>query len=112
MKPIALTFAFVVAAPLAAQTPEKVMCSTDGAKAAPCTMTITATGGGDHVLVFAAGGKRVRVTGKSQTGWWSGTLDGRPAMGIEINRGYTRWSTADLTHTFDWFYPGQQHGTY
>lgn len=111
MRHYALALA-LIAAPLAAQTPEKVMCALDGAKPAPCTMTVTASADGNHSLVFAAGTKRVRVTGKSQTGWWSGTLDGKPAMGIEMNRGYTRWSSTDLTQTFDWFYPGQQHGTY
>lgn len=108
----AAILAVLLAAPLAAQTPEKVMCSRDGARPVACTVAITTSRDGKRILDFNASGTKVRIIGKAQSGWWSGTLDGKPAMGIELNRGYTRFSTSDLATTFDWFYPGQQHGTY
>jgi hypothetical protein len=96
----------------AAAAPAQVMCSVDYAKPAPCTMTDMVRRDGAHVLRFQQGPHRIEFVGRSQTGWWSGTLDGKPAMGLEMNRGYTRFSTLSLGRTFDWFYPGQDRGTY
>lgn len=63
-------------------------------------------------MVFEhADGRNVFIA-KHQSGWWSGTLDGRPAMGVELNRGHMRISTVDLTRRFVWWYPGYEHGTY
>ena len=63
-------------------------------------------------MVFERAGKRHTFVAKENTEWWSGTLDGSPAMGFELNRGRMRISTADLTHRFEWWRPGYEHGTY
>ena len=67
---------------------------------------------GSHTMEFLFGKNRVRFSGKSQTGWWSGQLDGQTAMGRELNRGHVVFSTADLKTTFEWWSEGHEHGTY
>lgn len=61
---------------------------------------------------FTMAGQVVRFDGKAQTGWWSGRLDGKPAMGYELNRGHTVFSIADLATRFEWWYDGMRHGQY
>jgi hypothetical protein len=67
---------------------------------------------GTHNMQFVFGKHRVAFTGKSQTGWWSGQLDGHTAMGHELNRGHAIYSTLDLTTTFEWWSDGSEHGNY
>lgn len=94
-----------------AQGTQRVRCSIDNAPGRACTMTDRVRGGVHH-MVFEMDGRRVTFVGRSQTGWWSGELDGRPAMGYERNRGNMVISTTDLTTVFAWWYPGREHGTY
>lgn len=102
----------VLGAPASAQQAERVFCAFDDAPPVPCTMTDQAMRPGEHRMEFSDGKRRVRFAGRSQSGWWSGTLDGRPAMGFERNRGYTVISTTDLETRFAWWYPGAEHGRY
>lgn len=91
----------------------RVQCSSDDAKPQACRMRDAV--GADavtHTVTFEAGGTTVRFVGKAQGGWWSGTLDGQPAMGYEKNRGHVVYSTADLSRTFAWWSPGSEHGAY
>ncbi|MBW8744156.1 MAG: hypothetical protein JF628_07395 [Sphingomonas sp.] len=96
----------------AAAAPEIVGCSLDEVPVAHCTMTDTVAHDGSHRLLFQAGTRRILFAGRSQTGWWSGTLNGRPAMGYERNRGNVVFSTTDLKQSFAWWYPRDEHGTY
>ena len=96
----------------AAAAPEPVRCSLDEVPLAHCMMIDRVASDGSHSLLFRAGGIRVRFIGRSQTGWWSGTLNGKPAMGYERNRGNVVFSTTDLKQTFAWWYPRDEHGTY
>lgn len=99
-------------APSAGTPSEKAYCSFDMAPAVPCSVTDTVNADYVHVMHFKFPGHAVRFEGKSQTGWWSGKLDGKPAMGYELNRGHTVYSTADLGTRFEWWTPGMQHGSY
>ena len=96
----------------AAASPETVRCSLDEIPPTRCTMTDTIAPDGSHRLLFRANGIRIRFVGRSQTGWWSGTLNGKPAMGYERNRGNVVFSTTDLKQSFAWWYPRDEHGTY
>lgn len=109
--PIRTAAALLAALPLPAAAATPIFCSIDERPATPCTMTDRVEGGG-HVMTFQAGGTRVTFTGRGQTGWWAGKLNGKPAMGYELNRGHTRISTYDLQTSFAWWYAGQEHGTY
>ncbi len=102
----------LLAAPAAAQTPERVRCVVDHGPAQDCRVTFSTAAGVRTLRFDLANGRRVTFVGRAQTGWWSGRLDGRPAMGFERNRGYVVFSTTDLGRTFEWFYPGSQHGGY
>jgi hypothetical protein len=62
-------------------------------------------------MEFVFANNRVRFTGRSQGAWWSGQLDGQPAMGFELNRGHVV-STSDLKMTFEWWSKDNEHGTY
>ena len=108
----ALVALLAVAETSSAAAAEAVRCSLNGAPAMACSLAVMTKPDGRRVLTFVAGQRPIRIIGKAQTGWWSGTFNGRPAMGLEINRGYSRFSTIDLTTTFDWWYPGREHGTY
>ena len=98
-------------APAMAQRAEAVRCSVNYRPAIPCRMTNSA-GGGLQRMTFTFGNQRTTFVGKAQTGWWSGTLNGRPAMGYERNRGNMVFSTTDLKTVFAWWYPANEHGRY
>ena len=89
-----------------------VYCALDEAPPQPCAMDDHVDAQLVHTMVFSIGNRTVRFSGTSQTGWWSGTLDGKAAMGYELNRGHTVFSTADLKTRFAWWYAGMQHGDY
>ncbi|MGH9381450.1 MAG: hypothetical protein ACRD2Z_12655 [Thermoanaerobaculia bacterium] len=89
-----------------------VQCVVDYAPAQSCTLRDRVEPDGTHVMTFVTADARTRFTGKSQSGWWSGRLNGRPAMGYELNRGHIVYSTIDLTMTFEWWSAGHEHGSY
>ncbi len=89
-----------------------VHCALDHAPAKPCEMSDRVGPDGTHAMTFSSAQTHTRFTGKSQTGWWSGQLNGQPAMGYELNRGHVVFSTADLKTTFEWWSEGNEHGTY
>ncbi len=91
---------------------DDVRCSLNYAPDRACRLTDTVQQGGVHRMTFVTGGKTVTFIGRKQTGWWSGTLNGRPAMGYERNRGNMVLSTYDLRTSFSWWYPRQAHGSY
>lgn len=91
---------------------QAVQCSSNYLKAVPCQLTDQVGGDGVHTMEFTAGDRRTRFVGRSQTGWWSGQLDGQPAMGFERNRGHVVFSTTDLKTTFEWWSAGSEHGSY
>jgi hypothetical protein len=92
--------------------PEPVGCLRDERPLPNCTLVDTALPDGSHRLVFRAGAVTATFVGRGANGWWSGLLDGRPAMGYERNRGNIVFSTRDLQHNFAWWYPADEHGTY
>ncbi len=91
---------------------EPVHCALNDAPAVACRMTDHVDAGGTHSMEFAFGTQRARFSGHSQTGWWSGQLDGKPAMGRELNRGHVIFSTVDLETTFECWSEGSEHGSY
>ncbi len=91
---------------------EGLRCSIDYRPDRACTMTDRVENGVHHLEFRLDDGRRVIFIGRSQTGWWSGVLDGKPAMGFERNRSHVIFSTADLQTTFTWWRPGSEHGTY
>lgn len=113
-----LTLAFLVlgglATPACSGEPVvvSVHCALDGAPAKPCEMSDRVEADGTHNMSFVSGQARTRFVGKSQSGWWSGRLNGQPAMGYERNRGHVVFSTMDLESTFTWWSEGHEHGAY
>lgn len=87
-------------------------CALNGAPAQACRMDDTVDADLVHAMRFSIGPNVVRFDGKAQGPWWSGQLDGKPAMGYELNRGHTIYSTGDLTTQFEWWYADMQHGSY
>lgn len=87
-------------------------CEVDHGRPQPCRMTDHVDRHLVHSMRFTLPGRTVTFQGKAQTGWWSGTLDGKPAMGYELNRGHVVYSTTDLGTTFEWWSSGMQHGNY
>lgn len=61
---------------------------------------------------FVLTGREVTFVGRGGGGWWSGMLNGVPAMGFERNRGHVMFSTRDLAHRFAWWHAESEHGTY
>jgi len=99
-------------AQVAAAASEPVQCSLNDMPLAHCRLIDTVRPDGAHRMTFKADRAHVLFVGRSQTGWWSGTLNGRPAMGYERNRGNVVFSTTDLKQRFSWWYPRDEHGTY
>ncbi|WP_404335005.1 hypothetical protein AB2M62_14970 [Sphingomonas sp. MMS12-HWE2-04] len=95
-----------------AQAAQTVRCSFDNGPARACRMTDVAGRGGVHRMTFVAGNQKATFVGRAQTGWWSGTLNGKPAMGYERNRGNVVFSSTDLQTVFAWWYPANEHGSY
>lgn len=111
IRPTLSILAAAISLSASAQESQQARCAIDYAPDRPCTMTDTVKDG-IHRMTFRFDGREVTFVGRSQTGWWTGELDGRPAMGFERNRGHAIFSTTDLTTVFAWWYPGQEHGTY
>ena len=76
-------------------------CGSDLAKPQPCAIRDKVGGDGQHDLQFSFGGKTSNFVGKNNSAWWIGGLNGRPAMGYEVSRGHTVYSTTDLKETFE-----------
>ena len=77
-----------------------------------CRATADASPDGTVTVVYRATGRQAVFRGRSQSGWWSGTLNGAPAMGYELNRGHIVYSTRDLKGVFEHWSAGMQHGRY
>ena len=110
MKLLALPVAILVASPALAA--EQIRCSWNDGPDRPCTYSDTVQPDGTHKMIFSGAGQPTVFVGKPQTGWWSGKLNGKPAMGYERNRGNIVFSTTDLSSRFAWWYPIEEHGSY
>lgn len=105
--------AVVLAGPAAlAQRPGQARCSVNLAPAKSCAVTFTVDQRGMTHMTFLGANLRMSFIGRSQSGWWAGRLNGKPAMGYERNRGNATLSTYDLSTRFEWWYPANAHGTY
>jgi hypothetical protein len=91
---------------------ETVRCSFNDGPERACVFTDQASRGGQHRMTFTGPGIRVTFVGRANSGWWSGQLNGKPAMGFERNRGNLVYSTTDLGTRFAWWYPRDAHGSY
>ncbi|AQR73341.1 hypothetical protein [Sphingomonas sp. LM7] len=91
---------------------ETVRCSINDGPERACSFTDQAGRNGTHRMTFTGPGVRVTFVGRSNSGWWSGQLNGKPAMGFERNRGNIVFSTNDLGTRFAWWYPRDAHGSY
>lgn len=100
----------VLTAAQSATGTDRVFCIFgDAARPVACLLTDTATRRGHH-MVFRAGRQRAVFDGRRNSAWWSGQLNGRPAMGYEVNRGHIVFSSTDLQNRFEWWYPGSRVG--
>ena len=106
------TFAASVGVAQAGPVAWQAECSADGAAASACVIDDKVDATGVHHMGFATSDKHHTFVGKPQTGWWSGQLDGKPAMGYERNRGHVVFSTTDLQSTFEWWSKDNEHGSY
>lgn len=108
--------ALAASASLAAAQPpagERATCVLDDAAPAPCTLRFSTDAKGTRTLrASLPGGRSVVFRGRADGPWSSGTLDGKPAMGMELNRGHVRFSTTTLDRTFAYWTPGAEHGSY
>ncbi|MBB5710893.1 hypothetical protein [Sphingomonas xinjiangensis] len=97
----------------AALAGEPATCVFDTAPPEPCEVTFQA-GAGGATLLRARGrsGKQVTFSGRRNSGWWAGTLDGKSAMGLELNRGNVVFSTRALDRSFQYWTRGNEHGSY
>jgi hypothetical protein len=77
----------------------------DAPRPTPCTLQDVADQGG-HRMTFVSGRQRTTFVGRGDSGWWSGQLNGKPAMGYEVNRGHTVYSSLDLRERFEWWSRG------
>ncbi|MGY4397504.1 hypothetical protein ACVWZA_002698 [Sphingomonas sp. UYAg733] len=91
---------------------ERVRCAINDAPDNLCVLVDQVRAPGVHRMTFLAGNRRIIFEGRSNSGWWSGRLNGRAAMGYERNRGNVVFSTTDLKIRFSWWYPTNAHGTY
>ena len=99
---VCLSLGLAACAAMADETRPSGLCEINYSKADTCRMSDTVAADGTHTMVFVTGQQRIEFVGKSQTGWWSGKLEGQPAMGREINRGHIMFSTVDLQSAFEW----------
>ena len=60
----------------------------------------------------AGNGTAMIFRGNRQGRWWSGTLNGKPAMGYELNRGHVVFNTRTLDQAFEYWTQGKEHGSY
>ncbi|TGX52220.1 hypothetical protein E5A73_15575 [Sphingomonas gei] len=112
---VALAVAALIPASVVAQgnsARETVRCSLNDGPERACLFTDQAGRNGAHRMTFTGPGIRVIFVGRANSGWWSGQLNGKTAMGFERNRGNTVFSTADLGTRFAWWYPSNAHGSY
>ncbi len=77
----------------------------DAPRSTPCALQDVVDRDG-HRMTFVSGRLRATFTGRRNSGWWSGQLNGKPAMGYEINRGHTVYSSLDLQERFEWWSSG------
>lgn len=110
--PLILSLAAPAVAQGGATGVDAVRCALGAQPARKCSLKDSASSGGAHTMVFTGAGPKLTFVGKRQNGWWSGRLNGKPAMGYERNRGYVVMTTYDLSTNFAWWYPGSEHGTY
>ena len=102
----------LAASAAASATTEHVRCAIDDGPDFPCHMADTVLPDGSHHLIFTGGTRRIEFSGRSQTRWWSGRLNGAAAMGYERNRGNVVLASLDLRMRFAWWYPTDAHGRY
>lgn len=102
----------LVAMLLGSATPPAT-CIFDVAPPEPCTIDVRVDADGTTRLeATGSGGRRARFAGRRADGWWSGTLDGAPAMGYERNRGNVAFATQALDRSFQYWTAGNAHGRY
>ncbi|HVJ02064.1 MAG TPA: hypothetical protein VM662_07775 [Sphingomonas sp.] len=99
----------LLAATLAA---ESATCVFDTAPPEPCEILFTVERGSTRMMARGRSGKRVIFVGRRNSGWWSGTLNGAPAMAYERNRGNVVFSTRTLDRSFQYWTRGNEHGNY
>lgn len=97
----------------AALTAEPATCVFGTAPPEPCRLSFAAgKDGATRLRARGKSGRQAVFAGKRAGGWWSGTLDGKPAMGHELNRGNVVFSTRDLGRSFQYWTAGNAHGSY
>jgi hypothetical protein len=100
----ALSVLGLAASSVSADRAAEIYCVVNTSEARPC-ITRFATD--------VRGVRTVRMTvGRARDGWWSGRLNGKPAMGYELNRANVKFSTSDLSLSVQYYYSGSQNGTY
>lgn len=108
MRLAAITLAAVLAATAARAETIKVTCSIDFGPDRPCTLVSDDSGRAGPFREKLIAGRRVvnLATIDNQSGWHTVTIDGRPGMAYELNRGHWTMATTDLKHFVEYRYPG------
>ena len=91
---------------------EAATCVSGSSAPVPCRLLFA--GGGDAMTLSATstdGGEHV-FKGQRQDGWWSGTLNGAPAMAHELNQGHVVFASVDLGARWEYWTAGNEHGSY
>lgn len=99
--------------PIMAGKAEAATCVVGDAAPQPCTMSFgIPDDAASRVVSFKIGNDNVVFRGNNQGPWWSGALDGNPAMGYELNRGHVVFSNQKLDQQFEYWTKGNEHGSY
>lgn len=92
---------------------ESATCVVGGGKQTACTISFgPADNEASRVVAFKVGSDSFIFRGNSQGRWWSGTLNGKQAMGYELNRGHVVFSNQALDQQFEYWTKGNEHGNY
>jgi hypothetical protein len=108
----ALPLLGLAASPAWADRAAEIYCVVNASEARPCFTRFTTDVRGVRTVRMAIGKTEYIFIGRAKNGWWSGRLNGKPAMGYELNRANVKFSTSDLTLSVQYYYTGFENGTY
>jgi hypothetical protein len=108
----ALSFLGLSVAPVSADRAAEIYCVVNTSEPRPCVTRFTTDARGVRTVRMTVGKSQYVFIGRARDGWWSGRLNGKPAMGYELNRANVKFSTSDLSLSVQYYYSGSQNGTY
>ncbi len=78
---VSLSLGLAACTAMADETRPSGRCEINDSKPDVCRMSDTVAADGTHTMVFITGQQRIEFVGRSQTGWWSGKLEGEAGDG-------------------------------